>query len=74
MDFTTVKRNLAKNEYSTVEACLHDMRLVWDNCTSFNEPNSEIYRAASRLSSKMEEQVEVGPTINRVSLKLLRVE
>lgn len=36
MDLGTVKKNLNNNIYETVESCLTDIQLVWDNCKAYN--------------------------------------
>ena len=36
MDLTTVKQNLTDNRYETVEGCMADIQLIWDNCKMYN--------------------------------------
>jgi len=36
MDLGTVKQNLTDNKYETVEDCLADIQLIWDNCKMYN--------------------------------------
>ncbi len=38
MDLGTVKKNLNNNQYETVEDCLADIQLIWDNCKIYNTP------------------------------------
>jgi len=38
MDLGTVKKNLSNNMYETVESCLADIQLIWDNCKLYNTP------------------------------------
>ena len=38
MDLGTVRNNLSNNSYQTVEECLGDIQLVWDNCKTYNSP------------------------------------
>lgn len=40
MDLGTVKKNLNNNLYETVEACLGDIQLIWDNCKTYNTPEN----------------------------------
>ncbi len=37
MDLSTVKRNLNNNGYETVEDCLRDIDLIWQNCKTYNK-------------------------------------
>lgn len=36
MDLGTVKRRLEQGAYSSAEACAADVRLIWDNCRTYN--------------------------------------
>ena len=36
MGLSTVKRNLGNNCYETVEGCLAEVQLIWDNCKLYN--------------------------------------
>ena len=40
MDLGTVKKNLSVNTYETVEDCLCDIQLIWDNCKLYNTPDN----------------------------------
>lgn len=40
MDLGTVKKNLNNGLYETVEACLSDIQLIWDNCKTYNTPEN----------------------------------
>ena len=40
MDLGTVKKNLSSNFYETVEDCLSDIMLIWDNCKLYNSNDS----------------------------------
>lgn len=40
MDLGTVKKNLNNNIYETVEDCLRDIDLIWQNCRTYNKENS----------------------------------
>lgn len=37
MDLGTVKKKLNMNMYETVEDCLSDIQLTWQNCKAFNK-------------------------------------
>ena len=36
MDLGTVKRKVNIGDYQTVEDCLDDIQLIWDNCKTYN--------------------------------------
>lgn len=43
MDLGTVKNKLQIGKYSTVEECLDDIQLIWDNCKSYNLKGTVIW-------------------------------
>ena len=49
MDLSTVKTNLKNNVYHSVEECLDDVQLIWDNCKLYNVEFSKIYKMAVKL-------------------------
>lgn len=36
MDLGTIRKRLLSDDYQTVEECLSDVQLVWDNCKLYN--------------------------------------
>ncbi len=40
MDLGTCRNNLKASLYKTVEDCLSDIQLIWDNCKLFNHESS----------------------------------
>ena len=58
MDLGTVQDNLQEGEYQTVEECLADVQLVWDNCKLYNVENSGIYRTAVRLEKQAQRAIQ----------------
>jgi len=40
MDLGTVKKHLNNNAYETVEDCLRDIDLIWQNCRTYNKDNA----------------------------------
>ena len=42
MDLGTVRANLKATAYKTVEECLGDIQLIWDNCKLFNHESSVV--------------------------------
>ena len=46
MDLSTVKKNLSKNKYKTLDTFLNDIDLIWKNCKTYNQIESPIYEQA----------------------------
>lgn len=42
MDLGTVNQKLKDDRYETVEDVFDDIQLIWDNCKTYNPPNSVI--------------------------------
>lgn len=40
MDLSTCKLNLKQGQYKTVEDCLADLQLIWENCKLYNDEAS----------------------------------
>lgn len=57
MDLGTVTTNLESGQYSTVEKFQADVRLVWKNAMMYNQPGSEIYTTAEKLSQAFEKKM-----------------
>ncbi|KAM3925624.1 transcription intermediary factor 1-alpha isoform 2-T2 [Leptodactylus fuscus] len=58
MDLSHIKRKLQLNgspHYSQPEEFVSDVRLIFRNCAEFNEPDSEVATAGTRLESYFEE-------------------
>ena len=65
MDLSTVKKKLNDEEYSTVEECLGDLQLIWDNCKLYNVEFSKIYKMSVRLEDFQSRQVkELFPSVD----------
>ena len=58
MDLGTVKKNLKNNKYKSVEECLNDVQLIWDNCKTYNSEGSWIYDLALKLENLMIRQIQ----------------
>lgn len=43
MDLSTVNKKFTQNKYQSIEAICDDLQLIWDNCKTYNPPNSWIY-------------------------------
>ena len=46
MDLSTVRNQIMKDVYHTIEECYADIDLIWVNCKTYNMPDSEIYKQA----------------------------
>ena len=64
MDMGSVKVNLSQTEYTSIEAVLDDINLIWQNCKLFNQQGSEIYLQAENMekifkreASKLKEDI-----------------
>ena len=51
MDLKTVKDNLADDQFDSVEECLADIQLIWDNCKIYNKEGSPIYNTAVAMET-----------------------
>uniref|UniRef100_A0A8W8NKI0 Bromodomain adjacent to zinc finger domain protein 2B n=2 Tax=Magallana gigas TaxID=29159 RepID=A0A8W8NKI0_MAGGI len=49
MDFTTMKNKLRDNQYKTRGDFAADVRLIFNNCQTFNEDDSEVGRAGHNM-------------------------
>ncbi|GAB4819339.1 hypothetical protein N2152v2_006385 [Parachlorella kessleri] len=54
MDLGTVRLKLEQGKYASPQDTLEDTRLVWDNCSAFNEEGSEIVAAAGETQAALE--------------------
>ncbi|KAJ2783618.1 histone acetyltransferase [Coemansia javaensis] len=46
MDLKTLKANVEENKYPTLEAFVHDVRKIFDNCKSYNGEGTRYWRCA----------------------------
>ena len=54
MDLSTVKANLKANVYSLLSEFVADVRLIWQNCLTYNDPNSEVCDFATEMAEWFE--------------------
>eukprot|EP00477_Mikrocytos_mackini_P000369 GAHX01000392.1.p1 GENE.GAHX01000392.1~~GAHX01000392.1.p1 ORF type:complete len:202 (-),score=48.68 GAHX01000392.1:30-635(-) len=59
MDLGTVAKNLENQKYKTPDDCIEDMRLVFNNAITYNQPGSSMHLVASFLSSLLEKKIEI---------------
>jgi len=57
MDFGTIKRNMNMSRYTDVDSFLVDLRLVFSNCDTYNQPKSEVALTGTRLSKVVEKKI-----------------
>jgi protein polybromo-1 len=58
MDFLTIKNNINNYKYNDYTKIIEDIRLVFENCRTYNEPGSDIYRTGDRLSNYFEKHAK----------------
>ena len=51
IDFEKVNAKVKQNVYTTIDECLNDFMLMFDNACKYNEPDSQIYKDAITLQS-----------------------
>jgi len=56
MDLGTVKRKLERAVYSTARECSQDIRLVWNNCMTYNMEGSDFWLLAKSFSRRFEDR------------------
>ncbi|XP_038192296.1 bromodomain adjacent to zinc finger domain protein 2B isoform X3 [Arvicola amphibius] len=56
MDFSTIREKLNNGQYASFETFALDVRLVFDNCETFNEDDSDIGRAGHRMRKYFEKK------------------
>lgn len=56
MDLGQIKRKIDKEEYASVHDAAEDVRLVWENCKTYNADGSDFYLLAESMSSKFEDK------------------
>ncbi|CAM9897809.1 unnamed protein product [Ectocarpus sp. 6 AP-2014] len=58
MDLGLILRRLEKDYYCSVEALEFDCNLVYDNCTKYNEPGSDIVKLAFTVSDQLVQAIK----------------
>ncbi|XP_073927015.1 bromodomain adjacent to zinc finger domain protein 2B isoform X21 [Castor canadensis] len=56
MDFSTIREKLSAGQYPNLETFALDVRLVFDNCETFNEDDSDIGRAGHSMRKYFEKK------------------
>ncbi|CAD8082616.1 unnamed protein product [Paramecium sonneborni] len=58
MDLGTLQYKLNNNVYKTVEECLDEIQLIWDNCKLYNGSTSWITKIAEKLERLFKKNVK----------------
>mmetsp|Transcript_17027 Transcript_17027/g.20788 ORF Transcript_17027/g.20788 Transcript_17027/m.20788 type:complete len:238 (-) Transcript_17027:170-883(-) len=56
MDLGTVKRKLERHQYKTAKECAQDIRLIWNNCKTYNADGSDFYLLAEGFLKRFEDR------------------
>ena len=51
MDMRTIDQNIKSNRYKSVDSFMTDVRLMFNNCRTYNEEGSDIYNDANTLET-----------------------
>ncbi|KAL3904107.1 MAG: hypothetical protein SGARI_005075 [Bacillariaceae sp.] len=56
MDLGSVKKKISGGKYKSIPEAAQDVRLVWQNCMTYNADGSDFYLLAKNLAKKFEEK------------------
>ena len=56
MDLGTIKRRLERGQYSTAHQVAEDIRLVWNNCMTYNADGSDFWLLAKSFLRRFEDR------------------
>jgi len=56
MDLGQIKRKIEKEEYATLHDAAEHVRLVWENCKTYNADGSDFYLLAENMAKKFEDK------------------
>eukprot|EP00039_Didymoeca_costata_P001312 m.51471 g.51471 ORF g.51471 m.51471 type:complete len:730 (+) comp10736_c0_seq3:86-2275(+) len=62
MDFGTVKKKLAQGQYQKGQEALDDIKLVFTNCKTFNNPTDRVTKMAEEIEQFFERSLKKLPT------------
>jgi bromodomain-containing factor 1 len=63
MDLSKIKRKLDHGEYNDGEDFEEDVRLMFNNCYTFNRPEDDVYQLGKKLESIFDEKWASKPTM-----------
>lgn len=49
MDFGTIRKKLEHQDYLSAQECIHDFRLIFNNCYKYNKPGEDVVVMAESL-------------------------
>lgn len=61
MDLSTIKKKLDMGEYNDADEFEVDVRLMFNNCYTFNRPEDDVYQLGKRLESIFDEKWSTKP-------------
>ncbi len=61
MDMSTVRRKLDTNQYENADDFESDVRLMLNNCFTFNRPGDEVYEMGRQLEAIFDEKMKEKP-------------
>lgn len=68
MDFSTIKNKINNFKYDDYTHIIQDIRLVFENCRTYNEPESDIYETGERMSNLFETQANLAGLLDTKQL------
>lgn len=71
MDLSTVKKNLSKNKFKTLDAFLADIDLIWKNCKDYNQVESPIYEQAAIMEKYF---IKISEELRREWAKMVQID
>eukprot|EP00002_Diphylleia_rotans_P022334 TRINITY_DN4374_c0_g1_i1.p1 TRINITY_DN4374_c0_g1~~TRINITY_DN4374_c0_g1_i1.p1 ORF type:complete len:913 (+),score=182.26 TRINITY_DN4374_c0_g1_i1:195-2933(+) len=74
MDFSTIQDKLNTDKYTTFDDFSADVRLVFQNCNTYNHPGSDIVKMSNALSEIFEERYQHRPQAGNMLLQYEDVE
>ncbi len=57
MDLATVKSKLLRGEFETCDEFLGQIQLIWDNCKTYNNKGSDIYKVCERMEKSARREI-----------------
>jgi hypothetical protein len=70
MDLSTARSKLLGGKYETIQQFSGDIRLIWQNCFTYNPPNTDIVKMAQELDQFFEQKIKKVVDESKLSLFL----
>jgi hypothetical protein len=71
MDLSTARSKLLGGKYETIQQFSGDIRLIWQNCFTYNPPNTDIVKMAQELDQFFEQKIKKVVDESKLSFLLL---